>query len=285
MALDFAETITNLTDRIPYLTVFVSTLLPRFDVEDHATMSNPNNVRKVMNVEISSRLTSNSRVIFINNDLVLEWWKDDVKRNRLFASDGQQLTPYGFSVLLDHWMVTLKEEVSKASVTPTLEEHVLSPRSEDSVEPELNARLSQIELDSQPMEEHVLSESKTPEVKSKEPDSSEKTVTESSEVLAESEGSELINDEAFSAEKSSITKEDILPEHEAAVEVEVKPEDVSLGPDDDDDLDEHKVEEVNWISIITALLFVMFAPPFSGKILFCCWGTKSRVVTDDLILT
>ena len=68
-------------------------------------MSCPNNVRKVMNVEISSRLNDNESVIFINNDMVLEWWKDDVKKKRLFASDGYNLTAYGFSMMLDHWMV------------------------------------------------------------------------------------------------------------------------------------------------------------------------------------
>ena len=68
-------------------------------------MSCPNNVRKVMNVEISSRLNENKAVIFINNDIVLEWWKDDVKKMRLFNSDGHHLTAYGFSVMLDHWMV------------------------------------------------------------------------------------------------------------------------------------------------------------------------------------
>ena len=67
-------------------------------------MSCSNNVRKVMNVEISSRFNGNSAIMFINNDLVLEWWKDDVKKKRLFCSDGYNLTAYGFSVMLDHWM-------------------------------------------------------------------------------------------------------------------------------------------------------------------------------------
>ena len=69
-------------------------------------MSCSNNVRKVMNVEISSRFNANQSVTFINNDLVLEWWKDDVKKMRLFCADGYNLTAYGFSVMLDHWMVS-----------------------------------------------------------------------------------------------------------------------------------------------------------------------------------
>ena len=91
MALEFSDVISDLLERIPYLTIFVSTLLPRFDREDRGTMSNPNNVRKVMNVEISSRLSNNDNIVFINNDIVLEWWKDEIKKNRLFGSDGHQV--------------------------------------------------------------------------------------------------------------------------------------------------------------------------------------------------
>ena len=58
-----------------------------------------------MNVDISTRFNDNQSVILINNDLVLEWWKDDIKKMRLFCTDGHSLTPYGFSVMLDHWMV------------------------------------------------------------------------------------------------------------------------------------------------------------------------------------
>lgn len=235
MALDFADIITDLVERIPYLTVIVSTLLPRFDSEERAMMSNPNNVRKVMNVEISSRLTDNGRVVFINNDTVLEWWKDEVKRNRLFGSDGHQLTAYGFSVMLDHWMATLKDEVSKANLKPeermtssstaALEEHVLSPRSEAKEGAEVTTRLSQVSLDSRPMEEHVLAAAEKGQ--------------DTEEILLESEGPEQKIVESVLPEKSS----EISEEPAVAVEQEIKPEDVPLGPDDGDS-EEHKVEEV-----------------------------------------
>ena len=45
---EFADTVLNLVKRIPYLTVLISTLLPRFDSEEQLNMGNPNNVRKVM---------------------------------------------------------------------------------------------------------------------------------------------------------------------------------------------------------------------------------------------
>lgn len=130
MAYDFSDIIADLLERIPYLTVFISTLLPRFDLEEQFALSCPNNVRKVMNVEISSRLGDNDKVIFINNDTVLEWWKDEVKKHRLFNSDGHQLTAYGFSVMLDHWMISLKREISNADL-----EEVESPIQTLAVEP------------------------------------------------------------------------------------------------------------------------------------------------------
>ena len=41
-------------------------------------MGYPNNVRKVMNVQIGTRFYNSQRVSTINNDSVLEWWKDEV---------------------------------------------------------------------------------------------------------------------------------------------------------------------------------------------------------------
>ena len=117
IAHEFADTVIDLVKRIPYVKVLISTLLPRFDNEEQANMSNPNNVRKVMNVEISMKLADNPNVQFINNDTVLEWWKDDVKKMRLFGSDGYHLSAYGFSVMLGHWMKSLKEVVSKLNLT------------------------------------------------------------------------------------------------------------------------------------------------------------------------
>ena len=41
-------------------------------------MGYPNNVRKVMNVQIGTRFYNSGRVSTLNNDSVLEWWKDEV---------------------------------------------------------------------------------------------------------------------------------------------------------------------------------------------------------------
>ena len=117
LANEFADVVLDLVERIPYIKVLISTLLPRFDSEDKMNMSNPNNVRKVMNVEISMRLQDKPNIEFINNDTVLEWWKDDVKKMRLFRPDGYHLSAYGFSMMLEQWMKTLKSSVSQLGLT------------------------------------------------------------------------------------------------------------------------------------------------------------------------
>jgi len=114
-----------------YLKVLISTLLPRFDNEFEANMSNPNNVRKVMNVEISMRLQDKPNIEFINNDTVLEWWKDDVKKMRLFGSDGYHLSAYGFSMMLEHWMHTLKSAVNNLGLKE--DSAAGTPESDDSI--------------------------------------------------------------------------------------------------------------------------------------------------------
>ena len=114
LANELADLVEQLTRRLPHLKVLLSMLTPRFDHEETQTaMSCPNSVRKVINVQLSMRLHDNLNVTVINNDLVLEWYKDEVKRNRLFKSDGQKLTAFGMSILLDHWKTALTEVITK----------------------------------------------------------------------------------------------------------------------------------------------------------------------------
>jgi len=124
LASEFCEVVKDLVERIPYLKVAVSTLLPRFDQEDEAYMSNPNNVRKVMNVEIDMRLNDHPAVKIINNDEWCKWSQtDEEKKRRLFfGSDGYHLTPYGFGSMLDYWMKTLVEMVNQADLPPSPED-------------------------------------------------------------------------------------------------------------------------------------------------------------------
>ena len=57
-------------------------LLCRFDQEDEAYMSNPNNVRKVMNVKIDMRLNDPPAVKIINNDEWCKWSQTDEEKKR-----------------------------------------------------------------------------------------------------------------------------------------------------------------------------------------------------------
>lgn len=74
-------------------------------------MSNPNNVRKVINVQITSRLYENSRVTLINSDPILGWDHEE-KRKDLMLSDGYHLTPLGFKLMIDNWTAVLMKHLN-----------------------------------------------------------------------------------------------------------------------------------------------------------------------------
>ncbi|XP_059095300.1 uncharacterized protein LOC131890047 isoform X2 [Tigriopus californicus] len=111
MADNFCDLVENLVRRITYVTAIVSMLNPRCDFEELNSMSCPNSVRKVINVQLSMRLHDKKNIVSVNNDLVLEWFKDDVKKNRLVKSNGHELTAFGISVMLEQWLTVLKEFV------------------------------------------------------------------------------------------------------------------------------------------------------------------------------
>ena len=78
-------------------------LVPRCDHQENPGMSNPNNVRKVINVQITSRLYENSRVTLINSDQVLGFDNDEEKKEKLIQSDGYHLTQLGFQLMIENW--------------------------------------------------------------------------------------------------------------------------------------------------------------------------------------
>ena len=47
----------------------------------------------------------------INNDQVLEWGKDETKRDRIMKRDGNSLTAFGISVMITHWIKEMKEAI------------------------------------------------------------------------------------------------------------------------------------------------------------------------------
>lgn len=96
----------------PHICVLVSMLLPRSDFSERPGMGNPNNVRKVMNVQITSRLYDNPRVTLISTDSVL----DGGGKEDLIQGDGYHLTPMGFKALLDSWVVHIIKRIQESGV-------------------------------------------------------------------------------------------------------------------------------------------------------------------------
>ncbi len=115
------DLVEELLRRVPYLTIIMSTLPPRFDTSScEATgMSLPNSVRRVMNVQVSTRLYDRDGVVMINNDEVLEWYEEEEKRDKLFHPDGVTLTKEGEEVLERLWVERLRHIVTPVALSST----------------------------------------------------------------------------------------------------------------------------------------------------------------------
>jgi len=103
-----------------HICVFVSMLLPRFDFQEKSAMANPNNVRKVINVQITQRLYENPRVSLINSDKILDWGEDIEKLNTLFQGDGHQLSKSGFTLIRNNWMEQIKKKMKESNFKPPI---------------------------------------------------------------------------------------------------------------------------------------------------------------------
>ena len=95
-----------------HIYVLVSMLLPRIDLQESSGMGNPNNVRKVINVQITQRLYENPRVSLINSDKILDWGEDDVRLNELMKPDGFSLTDLGNNLILSNWTEHIKKKIN-----------------------------------------------------------------------------------------------------------------------------------------------------------------------------
>merc|ERR1712008_473421 len=109
---------------------------------------------------------------FINNDTVLEWWKDDVKKMRLFRPDGYHLSAYGFSMMLEQWMKTLKSSVAQLGLTASDNDDSTSPDADENDTPVI-PRVPSPEQTS-----NTSSSEKEPNATEKEPNASTNTTTE-----------------------------------------------------------------------------------------------------------
>lgn len=97
-----------------HIRVLISLLLPRFDFEEKSGLSNPNNVRKVINVAITERFYLNPRVELINSDhcLLID---NEESRQQIMGSDGYHLTHEGFKNMVGNWMEYLNKIIREAA--------------------------------------------------------------------------------------------------------------------------------------------------------------------------
>ena len=102
-----------------HIYVLVQMLLPRIDLQEANGMGNPNNVRKVINVQITARLYENPRVGLINSDKILDWGDDNVKLNKLMSSDGFSLTEVSSRLVLNNWSEHIRKRMSDVNFVPS----------------------------------------------------------------------------------------------------------------------------------------------------------------------
>ena len=79
-------------------------------------MANPNNVRKVINIQITKRLYENPRVTLINSDKVIKWGDNKEELNELMKSDGYHLTRKGFGAMINNWIEHIRKKMKEVTV-------------------------------------------------------------------------------------------------------------------------------------------------------------------------
>ena len=125
IANEFCDIIENrILGAAQHICVLVSMLLPRVDFQEKPGMANPNNVRKVINVQITQRLYENPRVTLINSDKALEWGDDEEELNELMEADGYHLTDKGFMVMINNWTEHIRKKMRDSNYNPESPKHV-----------------------------------------------------------------------------------------------------------------------------------------------------------------
>ena len=119
-----------------HICVLVSMLLPRIDLQEAQGMGNPNNVRKVINVQITQRLYENPRVTLMNSDKILDWGDNDVLLNQLIRPDGFSLSERGALLVYNNWIDHIKKRMKDSNYVPNSQKQTnqLNPiKREDSI--------------------------------------------------------------------------------------------------------------------------------------------------------
>merc|ERR1719436_565660 len=115
-----------------HICVLVSMLLPRIDLQEAQGMGNPNNVRKVINVQITQRLYENPRVTLMNSDKILDWGDNDVLLNQLIRPDGFSLSERGALLVYNNWIDHVKKRMKDSNYVPNSQKQTNPIKREES---------------------------------------------------------------------------------------------------------------------------------------------------------
>merc|ERR1711888_82202 len=149
LANEFCDIIENrILGAAQHICVLVSMLLPRVDFQEKPGMANPNNVRKVINIQITKRLYENPRVTLINLDKVLKWGDNKEELNKLMKSDGYHLTRKGFGAMIKNWIEHIRKKMKEVTVLASNIQVQLEEQEQKMVEQNSN-NLNQIRIQNQ----------------------------------------------------------------------------------------------------------------------------------------
>ena len=252
---ELCDLIDTLASKIPYVKLIVSKLLPRFDFEGEKTgMSVPNNVRKVMNVQLILRThglahkdKTNPRVVVLDNGC-LEWMDDEVKMIRIMKMNGRELTAFGKSQMLEGWTQALKKCVEKEGLglpsdteVPSLEEVHSRPatNAQDVTAPALRRPIPVIEdKPSKEPTERMSSPDKLKESPTSEQQLSAQSTTTPAKPLETtcpipSETAAARQDEENG--RSSLKPQDVSLPPDSPLDSSVKPEQVALPEEEEEE--------------------------------------------------
>jgi hypothetical protein len=109
----------RILNRFPHIYILISMLLPRNDCPENTGLSSPNTVRRIVNVQITTRFYLHPRVGLIFPDC-LEWGGDETRYRQLYQADGYHLTQLGFNLMIQNWIDNLVPHVRAAGSEPQL---------------------------------------------------------------------------------------------------------------------------------------------------------------------
>ena len=134
----------RILNRFPHIYILVSMLLPRNDYPENTGLSSPNTVRRIVNVQITTRFYLHPRVGLIFPEC-LEWAGDEARFRQLYQADGYHLTQHGFNLMTQNWIDNLLPHVRVANGGEPLETRMAQPRLNPLLDDEVSEKVMQKE--------------------------------------------------------------------------------------------------------------------------------------------